>query len=90
MHWESLRFYQASGNDDSIQADIRDAKKISTIKPISGPMETTIHAINLADTVISQFDTVAPTYLRPFSIFNTVVKNIANDCPLLADNLYLV
>ena len=53
-------------------------------------METTIHAINLADTVISQFDTVAPTYLRPFSIFNTVVKNIANDCPLLADNLYLV
>ena len=53
-------------------------------------METTIHAINLADTAISQFDTIASTHLRPFSIFNTVVSNIANVCPLLADNLYLV
>ena len=51
---------------------------------------TTINTINLADTAIAQFDTITSIYLRPFSIFNTVVSNIANVCPVLADNLYFV
>ena len=90
MHLESLRFHQASGNNDPIQADIQDAMKISTIKPISGPVGITVNAINFADTAIFQCDTIASVYLRPFGIFNKVVNNIANVCPLLADNLYLV
>ena len=54
--------------------------KISSAKPISGPVETTVNAIEVANTAMVQLDTIIGTYLQPLSTFNTVVIGIANVC----------
>ena len=54
--------------------------KISSTKPISGPVGTTVNAIEDANTAMIQLDTIISTYLQPLSTFNTVVIGIANVC----------
>ena len=81
--------HQTSGNDAHIEINIQNAEeKTSTIKPISETAGTAIDVINLANNVISQFDTINSTYLEPLHIFNTVVNSIANVCAPLADVIF--
>ena len=77
---DSYGFHQVPENVQPAKV-IRDAEeKISTIKSISGPMETAVNAIMPANTAMAQLDTFNATYLQPLSAFNAVVTGIANVC----------
>ena len=76
---DAYRFHQlpvqAIGND--IQEAVN---KISNVEPISGPVETTVNSIEVANIAMTQLDTINSTYLQPLSTFNAVVIGIANVC----------
>ena len=67
----------------AIVKDIQDAeKKISNVKSVPGPVETTVNAVGSANAAMSQLDTINSTYLQPLSVFNAIVTGIANVRPL--------
>ena len=54
--------------------------KISNVESVSGPVETTVNTIEVANTTMTQLDTFNSTYLQPLSTFNAIVMGIANVC----------
>ncbi|KAL4072384.1 WD40-repeat-containing domain protein [Scleroderma yunnanense] len=60
---------------------IQDADKILTDKSIPGPVQAVANAIGVANTAMTQLDTIRTTYLQPLGVFNTVVNGIANIHP---------
>lgn len=81
MHAYRL-FHQAPDVVQPVQIVVKDIQhaqeSISTLKPISGPMQTTVDAIGSVKTVAAQVDTISSTYLEPLRVFNTIVTGIAN------------
>ena len=77
---DTYRFHQAPVQ--AIRNNIQEvANKISNVQSISGPVEITVNAIEVANTAMTQLDIIDSTYLQPLSTFNTVVIGIANVCP---------
>ena len=56
-------------------------QKISTIKPVSGPVGATVDTIGAASIVVDQVVTTSETYLEPLRIFNVVATGISNVRP---------
>ena len=64
-----------------IVKDIRDAQeKISVVKSIPGPVQTTVNVFAPANTAMAQLDIINATYLQPLRAFNAVVTGLANVC----------
>ena len=61
--------------------DIQGAEKnISNVKTIPGLAKTAVDAVDVANTMMTQLDTINSVYLQPLSAFNKVVDSIANIC----------
>ena len=61
--------------------DIQGAEKnISNVKTIPGLAKTAVDAVDVANTTMTQLDTINSVYLQPLSVFNKVVDGIANVC----------
>ena len=76
---DAYRFHQLPVQ--AIRNNIQEAvDKISNVEPISGPVETTVNSIEVANTAMTRLDTINNTYLQPLSTFNAVVVGIGNVC----------
>ena len=61
--------------------DIQDTEKnISNAKSISCSAKTAVDAVDIADTTMTQLDTISSVYLQPLSMFNKVVNGIVSVC----------
>ena len=78
-------FHQARDDKEPVKnvlEDIQDAEKRNlTVKTIPGPVETAVDGVSIANTGMTQLDTISSVYLQPLSTFAKVVTGIGKVCP---------
>ena len=66
----------------NVLEDIQDAeKKNLTVNIIPGPAKTAVDGVDIANTGMSQLDTISSVYLQPLTTFAKVVTGIGKVCP---------
>ena len=76
---DAYRFYCVPGTIQLVPTVLGDIQG-ADMNTIAGPAETTVNAIGLVDSAMTQLDTINTGYRQTLSAFNAVVNGITRVC----------